>query len=215
MPLQDVLDDIANYLSNVDNELAVFKFSHWDGFDDDAFAALFGAVQDTLGKWLFTTRPPTGKRLADFTLSQFVSDGPCALAVFDTVGEMPPGLWIYRDWDDSDVAEGDLTVYDEFTGTDNFQLMPPDQEQKYADFNGWCKDPDTIPCDLFLFSWTLTPTIQPVSWLADDCDPLLGSELAGLPSPNSHGKAMNMLYVDYVERARVTDVAIWQNGLLG
>jgi hypothetical protein len=30
--------------------------------------------------------------------------------------------------------------------------------------------------------------------------------------PNAHGKIINLLYVDYVQGARVTDVALFQNG---
>ena len=36
--------------------------------------------------------------------------------------------------------------------------------------------------------------------------------MAGLAVPNRHGKIVNMLYVDYVEFARVADVGLFQNG---
>jgi len=86
------------------------------------------------------------------------------------------------------------------------------------------------PCDLFLLSWTLTPQATAIPpWipptplqLSRRANPTLGAAIrfADPPAepppppriPNTHKRIINSLYVDYVQGARVTDVALFQNG---
>ncbi len=68
-----------------------------------------------------------------------------------------------------------------------------------------------IPCDLFLLSWTLTP-VTDVWQVSEPASRALGSSMASLPVSNRYGKIVNLLYVDFEEYARVTDVALFRNG---
>jgi hypothetical protein len=58
-------------------------------------------------------------------------------------------------------------------------------------------------------SWTLTP-VTGVWFASQPANRSLGAAMTALAVPNSHGKIVNMLYVDYVEFARVADVALFQ-----
>jgi hypothetical protein len=103
-------------------------------------------------------------------------------------------------------------VYDEFSDTTDYDVMKGDQLGKFAAFNGKCKKKPEVLCDLFLLSWTLTPTTH-VWKTCKEANQNLGAEMAKLAVPNSLGFIPHILYVDYVESARVTDVALLRNGL--
>ncbi len=103
--------------------------------------------------------------------------------------------------------------------------LPVGQFPKFDDFNGTCKNtytpvgatsPVTVPCDLFLLSWTLTPPTavlgQNVWAFSSSANKVLGSDTANIGA-NSAGQIVNLLYVDYVEYARVCDVALARNGI--
>ena len=70
-----------------------------------------------------------------------------------------------------------------------------------------------VPCDLFLLSWTLTPPVN-VRAFAAEPNRNLEAALRELKIPNRFGCVVNLLYADYVDSARVTDVAIQQNQAL-
>ena len=96
--------------------------------------------------------------------------------------------------------------------------MRADQLTKFANYDGMMANAPEKPCDLFLLSWTLTPKKRPpwMVWpLAQAVNHHLGEFRSGPPPtavPNAKGKIINLLYVAYVEFARVTDVALFQNG---
>ncbi|MCU1246640.1 MAG: hypothetical protein JWN02_2550, partial [Acidobacteria bacterium] len=111
-------------------------------------------------------------------------------------------------------------IFDHYTGTQDFNKMKNDQLDKFAKYAGKCTDTAKSDCDLFLFSWTLTPTEPPstevplsVISLANQANPFLGQTVATTPIPNAQGQIMNLLYVDFAEAARVCDVALYQLGV--
>ena len=69
-----------------------------------------------------------------------------------------------------------------------------------------------MPCDLFLLSWTLTPPTA-VWTLARLADKRL-VDVVGPLAKNPAGRVINALYLDYVEHARGTDLALVRNGLV-
>ncbi|NEN89628.1 MAG: hypothetical protein F6K48_12245 [Okeania sp. SIO3H1] len=211
--LSEVLDDIKRFANEGHRELAILKFSHFDNIDDNTYVQLANQIETALGPWLVKTIPG-GKRLADVTLNEYVKNGPALLVLVDgnyAVKNRRPGFWVYRDWDASDPAVGELRVFDQYSNTTDFDKMKEDQFAKFNNYNGKCKNDPSVPCDLFLLSWTLTPPTAVWSF-SKVANRNLGLAMTELRVPNGYGQIVNMLYVDYVEYARVTDVALFQNG---
>ncbi|MCY7295676.1 phosphatidylinositol-specific phospholipase C domain-containing protein [Alteromonas sp. a30] len=210
--LSEVLSDIKSYCQQGNKELAILKFSHFSDIGSSHYSDFCQEVENAIGDWMVKTKPE-GKRLAQGTLNEYVSNGPAMMVVIGNdlaINEPRQGFWVYKDWDSEKVAQADLTVFDEYSNTMSFSKMKQDQFEKFENFTGQCKKDSSVPCDLFLLSWTLTPptAVWPVS---KEANRALGEAMVELPAQNQYGKIVNMLYVDYVEYARVADVAIIQN----
>jgi hypothetical protein len=208
-------------------ELVILKFSHWDGFRiqnnwDDFTEVVRGSLDGLLYDGTMRKRG----RLADTKLGTFIGSGKPCLALCDApypgaTGMVPDNLWTYRNWDAPDAAAADLTVFDVWSQTDDFTTMwhgqapdpsfaelPVGQLLKFDQFNGRCRDGTTV-CDLFLWSWTLSVTGH--TGPTDTPDACLGRYLATI-GPNG-GRIINLLYCDYVEYARGSDIALLRNGV--
>jgi hypothetical protein len=224
--LQTVLDDIAAFANEGHKELVILTFSVFKHINSNRYKELVRMVVATIGKWLVKSKP-NGKRLADITLSEYVKEKTAILVVVDkdfAVHNPEKGLWVYRDWNrrnrEGKLDPGDLCVHDSYSKTEDFEGMRTDQHNKFAGFEGLMERGDgegRKPCDLFLLSWTLTPKSATTPWqLSRRANPSLGQDhRLGYPPaniPNRHGKIINLLFVDYVESARVTDVALFLNG---
>jgi hypothetical protein len=161
------------------------------------------------------------------------------------------GLYKYRDWYARDPAAGDLTVFDIFSNTNVFDTMalnsaasdskyaippggtplPIGQLNKFDWFDGLCQKDDRDPnkrsnvqCDLFLLSWTLTPSIPMTERRPLERTAFAGAESANrnltsyLAIPKYQGAnakklSMNVLYTDAVEFSRSVDLALIRNGI--
>lgn len=212
--LEEVLADVWRYMNEGHRELVILKFSHYQNIDSDSYKKMVTMISDYLSPWLVTKRPEDG-RLAEVGIRTFLEDQGAIIAVSDT--DLPlihrtDGIWVYRDWESQNAVEGDLRVYDRYSNTMSYDAMKQDQLDKFSKYDGRCEAKPFPPCDLFLLSWTLTPptAVWPFSKSANRN---LGQAMAELKVPNQHGQIVNLLYVDYVEYARVTDVALWQNGI--
>jgi len=217
-PVQEVLNDVNKFMSEGHHELAILKFSHYDGFDDTVYRTLVQMIKDTLGPWLFITSPTT--RLAQLSLQEIMGSGPDAsaepsgkllvLCDGDYPVDIPTrGIYVYRDWESPDPQKGNLTVYDQYSNTINYEQMKQDQLAKFEAFDGKCKYNPAVPCDLFLLSWTLTPPTD--VWDASKAaNRQLGAVMSGV-NRNRNGFITNIIYVDYYEYSRVTDVAVTVN----
>jgi hypothetical protein len=232
--LQTVLDDVRRFANEDRRELIILKFSHFQGVDSSLkYARLADQIIRTIGDWLVQPRPDD-QRLADIPLSEFVKDRPAILVVVDgefAIRDRRNGIWVYRNWGAPEEAarRDDLRVFDRWSNTENFEGMQNGQLGHFRDYNGRMQHGDR-PCDLFLLSWTLTPRATAIPpWipptplmLSRRANPALGAAIRfedpppNPPPPpqipNAHGKIINLLYVDYVQGARVTDVALFQNG---
>jgi hypothetical protein len=212
-PVQEVLNGVKKFMSEGHRELVILKFSHYKGFTEDIYRRLVKMLQDTLGAWLL--QKTWSGRLADAPLQTLIGNGGKVLVVCD--GKYPvniptQGIHVYRDWDSSDPKQGDLTVYDQYSDTMDYDQMSKDQLEKFKAFNGKCKNDSNVPCDLFLLSWTLTPPTD-VCAVSNSANRNLGQAMSSV-GRNSQGFIPNILYVDYCQRARATDVAIVENGVL-
>lgn len=231
-PLATVLADVRKFAEEGHRELLILNFSHFEKEipGELYIERLVPQIEQSLGRWMYKSLP-AGKRLADVTLAQYTAAGPAILVVVGdgrAIDTPKDGFWYYRDADSKTASKGDLRVYDEYSETKDAQYMEDDQRRKFEDYDGFCHyvpkpgDPvpeEPVPCDLFLLSWTLTPVsptdggLPPyqVDVYADDINPILGRWLADLAVRNRYGQIINLVYVDYVEWARVTDVVILQN----
>lgn len=220
--LSDVLDQIKKFMEEGHHELVILKFSHYGAFNLHIYPKLVDEIDHKLGNWLYSTPLALsgGKRLAERPLSDYISTTGAILVVCDCdkdkdrcnldypLQHPQPGIWVYRDRDMAPEKD-ELRVYDDYTGTEKYETMKADQLRKFDNFND--KDPH---CDLFLLSWTLTPGGFPhIPFVPSLCKPAnrrLGADMAHLV-PNKYGCIPNLIYVDCVESARVTDVALFQN----
>jgi hypothetical protein len=213
--LSEVLDDVYRFAMEEHQELIILKFSHMD-FDDTAYRILVERISARLGPWLVKSKPPH-KRLADMTLNEYVgAKGPAILVVVGdnyAVNVKEPGFWVYRDWTSTALAaaQGDLRVFDRWSNREIFEKMKNHQFDQFEKYNGKMKHDQSLPCDLFLLSWTLSPATG-VWFAAQAANRRLGEYIIKTPPRNRHGQMINLLYVDYVEYARVTDVALFRNG---
>lgn len=229
--LADVLDQIARFMKEGHRELAMFKFSHYEDFTQDGYTKMCNLITQKVGTWLYAG-PPAGRRLADVPLNDYLATRGTALMLFDKDGDkqyaFPPGakgLYVYREWSSEHAAQGDLVVFDIYSDTMDFDVMaystkpdkdypmvPRGQLPKFNYYNGKCLKVPEVTCDLFLLSWTLTPptAVWTVARLAD-------KHLVDVVGPlgkNPAGLSMNLLYLDYVEYARATDLCLLRNGLV-
>jgi hypothetical protein len=152
----------------------------------------------------------------------------------------PTGIFSYRDWYATDPEAGDLRVFDVYSNTANFGKMAtgngddPDalravlrngtrlrqgQLLKNEWFDGICRNPyddhgvkKDLPCDLFLLSWTLTPTGGGAFDTSREASQKLASFMAVTAFKNPHGQRINVLYTDAVEHSRSVDVSLIRNG---
>jgi hypothetical protein len=251
VPLQDVLDDIRDFMKD-HNELVILKFSHYgtadDPFNQNDFNELVTMLRDSdkgLRQWLLTNDPE--QRIGATKLQRLLAPNSGTVLIFADAGQqnnqqveyldrsLPgnKGIRRYRDWYAPDPENGDLTVFDIFSDTDNFDAMatgtgndpdaratdragnrlPRGQFPKFALFDGNCRNKDgnnNVPCDLFLLSWTLTPDAGGAVGLSRDANKKLVDNSASHPdaTANRHGQKINLLYTDVVQESRSTDVAL-------
>lgn len=214
--LSTILAEIQRYCNFGHRELIIIDWSHFDNWDATVYQQFVTQVNNAIGRWLWKTPLQPGQRLADIPLSTFTANGPCiisAVAEQWAVNNPQAGFWIFRDWDASDSNVGNLVVFDKYSDTTNYEQMKNDQLLKFATFTGKQEKFPTLPVDMFLLSWTLTP-VTGVWFASKDANRNLGNVLPTVQNPNGYGRIMNCLYVDYVEYARVTDCGIKQNDYL-
>ena len=208
--LRTVLADITQFMTEGRSELILLKFSHFGNFNTVAYELLVAEVKAALGTWLYKTPlPPDKKSLGQLTLNE-CKDRVLVLVDGHWAKDYPePGFWVYRDSTAAKPSEGQLVVFDQYSKTDHYETMKNKQIEHYQNFTGKCDD--GTPIDFFLLSWTLTPqTVETVESLARKANPHLAAEVQKLPA-NPNG-IVNILYVDYAQYARPSDVAITKLG---
>jgi len=191
-----MLDQAAAFFQETRRELVIFKVSHFCKFDDDKHQKLVRLIVDKLDRYLFKNEPT---KLLTTPIGSFVGQGSRAIIWYDNdyITEHPqPGFW------------RQLSVYDKYSETNDFGQMEADQLEKMKKHSGSINQ-------LFLLSWTLTisaPYIQDflqgsLHALTTQANRNLGQFLA----KEANGYEINIVYVDFLEDARVTDCAILLN----
>lgn len=215
--LSVVLDDIRRYCQFGHKELILIDWSHFKNFDAEVYKTFTDQLNAKIGTWQFKGPLQPGQRLADIPLSQFTPSGPCILSAIDedwAIDDPKAGFWVFRNSAADNSDDGQLVVFDQYSDTAFYDTMRDDQLEKFENYDGKQQNFPNLPCDMFLLSWTLTSPVGAGVWpLSTEANRHLGHVIDDpeVHIPNSHGKIMNALYVDYVEFARVTDVGILQN----
>lgn len=214
--VQTVLDDVKRFLMYGHKELIVLKFSHFE-FNDRDYTTLANKIVSTLTPFLLTSCP-MGKRLADIPLENLIKNYGRVIVLFDDADSPTAakfskiGIWTYADAGRLSRPGSDLVVFDSYADTISYQNMKSDQFSKFQNYNGWSSKNPPIGCDLFLLSWTLTPKTL-VHTYAEIANAQLASAIIELKIPNQFNQRINIVYVDYFEMARVTDVCLYLNGV--
>lgn len=223
VPLTEGLDDIKSFLQKGGKDMIILKFSHFGSttggdFTSSQYNEMVKLIDDRLGSWIYRGPLPAGKRLADLTLNDY--DGKILIVVDGKWAKEYPhaGYWIYRDATKDGASEGQLRVFDKYSDSDSYDSMKKEQIDHFFQYQGTCKDGS--PCDLFLLSWTLTPpdwnpSLETVWSLCHTPNQHLADEVGKLPEVNEWGRIINVVYVDYVQYARPSDVAIAEKNTSG
>ena len=223
-PVDRVMKDVRKFMQEGHNEVVILKFSHFLGFgaclkDKFFYPTLRDTIVENVSPWMYKANVHP----AEVPLNDIVTDGGKVIVVVDGDWAAPQcqqeeaGFYVYKDWCSGDgncdstgnPGQGEFTVYDQYSNTTNYDQMKNDQLNKFASFNGKMKNDPSLQCDLFLLSWTLTPGPN-VSGVSAIANRNLGAGMSNV-NRNQNGFIPNVLYVDYYERARVTDTAITMN----
>jgi hypothetical protein len=214
--LAAVLADIREFAAS-HSELIIIDFSHFEDFGSNSVSTVYdrftSQISDALGLWMFMNKP-ADVRLSQLTLRDYALGSSRILVCIDddfAIKYPKAGFWLFRNSLAANVAEGALRVFDQYASDMNYDDMRDDQLRKYENYAGYANP--VIECDLFLLSWTCTSIVGAGVWqISKDPNRHLGRIMADLNIPNDHGQIPNLLYVDYCEFARVTDVALFANG---
>jgi hypothetical protein len=217
--LSDVLQEIADFCNEGQKELVVLGFSHFSHFgepdDPTIYDKFVDEVNSKISTWMYKTKP-AGVRLADITLSEYITNGMALVVVVDETWPIDypeTGFWVFRNSESETAEQGDLRVFDQYAKDMDYEDVKTDQTEKYDAYNGYCAPETTVPCDLFLLSWTCTSPVGVGVWqVSKDVNRHLGDFMLNLTMPNDDGYYPTIIYVDYCEFARATDVVLYANG---
>jgi hypothetical protein len=218
-PLHEVLHDVKRFMQEGHQEAVMLLFSHFKDFADcttdrlsPEYSTLVSSLFNTLGPWLYYNT--TGDvRPAHVPLSEMLSGGGKVIALVQgnwasVLCQPEPYIFVYKDWSGEALHLGLFNVFDMYSDMRDYDSMRGDQFQKYAVYNGRMKWAPSIECDLFVFSWTLTPiAVEDVQSTSEEANRNLANEMNSVHR-NPYGFIPNMLFVDYYQYARVTDTAI-------
>lgn len=193
-PLADVLDETTAFLTQHPTETAILKFSHIrddNGHDPSFTKQKINEMLDSYSTFMYTNSL-NGVNLATVTLGSVRGK---MILVFDYDQYINPATGRFRYKDGSSAQPGaNITVYDNYSETDDYNTMKNDQLQKwneYARLNAG---------HLFLLSWTLTstppdPSIQTLAGEANSRLPdVLHDQIVVNKAP-----LPNIVYIDFMD----------------
>jgi hypothetical protein len=211
--LGSALSEIAQFLNQpgCEKEIVILNFSHTlslnddfegGGFNEAEWIGLVQAISSALSGYLYTVSASTSiPNLNTVTVNDVIASGRRVIAVFDGIppDQVAPsdGIFLYADYDSS--KPGSLTIYNEYSNTDDVGDMESDQLSK---FKQYCKPSSW----LFLLSWTMTwkivgalsTTIESMATTVNfDVNPKLNWAIA--QGAIGTGRIPNILYVDYTD----------------
>ena len=224
--LDGILQDIYDFMHDDQaKELVILKFSHFDNFGVDSgansiYRDFTKKITDKIYDYLFNDYSHTTK-FGSIPYMTLVSDGGKVLVVCDeyTLNNQTQGIFTYRDGSlecqeeerNDNPTEGNLVVWDCYSNSTTTSDMETQQLGYLSNYKGKCDGPyPNTTCDMFLLSWTLTPWTRSVWQDSENPDRDLGKYMNTVEK-NQYGQIPNLLYVNYFEFARVTDISIMLN----
>ena len=192
-------------------ELIIVKITLPKCATHKTYKQLIADIKKPLKSWLVTPdqlpKDPNGTRLrlAEVTMGHYLVNGAAVIVVVDgdfAIKYPEEGIWVYRNANAEKPSEGDLTVFDEPSDTNDFAEMKKDQLNKLTKFNGKCTSDPSVPCDLFMLSWI---TKNDSRYGSKKINAGLGEAM--LNNPNRHGFYPNLLNTNFTEQARAVFIA--------
>lgn len=213
--LKDVLNDAVMFLQQNPSETLILKFSHTRNDSGHHSADITKRVIE-----LLQTTPTYKQYLYASDAAQPNLDTiPLAqlrgkiIAVFDqeyaSYFDPQQGIFSYRDFDPSHSdTEQNLSVYDSYSNTDDFNKMSADQLNKLNQYGGWGKN------HLFLLSWTLTGTAGHLNIhsLAEKANTNLDASLSHALTVDKDPMP-NIVYIDFMNPILAQDIVQYNTKL--
>jgi hypothetical protein len=203
--LKSVLDEVVKFLGEYHTETAILKFSHIrDDGDDHNPAVIKSKINALLTNYrnvIYTNKNPD-VNLAKVTLAE--ARGKMIL-VFDYVEFIDPAVGHFHYADGSSAQPGfNITVFDEYSNTDDYDTMEADQLQK------WNANAGLGRGHFFLLSWTLTPKFagHGVEHLAGEANPKLPEVLYSRIITRKAQKP-NIVYIDFVNNQTAQSIIMY------
>ncbi len=191
--LKAVLDQAQAFLKAHPTETAILKFSHIRNYNGHDPAVTKQKINDLLNDYsaAMYTNPTGSVNLAEVTLGDVRGK---IILVFDYSEYIDTATGRFRYKDGSSVQSGtNITVYDEYSNTSDYNKMKNDQLNKWHDYGGQGKG------YLFLLSWTLTPS--PPGQGVKDLAKVANSNLPGVLYEqiiSNNASKPNIVYIDFV-----------------
>ncbi|MTI81698.1 MAG: DUF11 domain-containing protein [Firmicutes bacterium] len=225
-----MLDKLAIFLQNTTHELVILAISHFCPENEFNHQELIDLITNKLENYLFND---TNVNLLETTIKQFVGQGSKVIVWYKDDAKShniitdTDGIWPYPGQD----CDEDGFIYDCYANEDNYEVMVNDQKGKMKTYSRRCEK-------LFLLSWTLTfqPSEASIKkGLTKECiynsisnDSFIGVGLRCLSATanrylgkflaknvnKNNNYLINILFVDYLRHARVTDCAIMLNNII-
>jgi hypothetical protein len=192
--LTSVLDQIKAFLSKHTGETVILKFSHIRNVSGHDPAVTKQKINGLLSNYSaeIYTNSTSRVNLAKVTIGNVKGK---MILVFDYSEYIKPATGRFRYKDGSSIISGsNLTVYDKYSDTSDYNTMKTDQLQKWQSYGGLGTG------HLFLLSWTLTTAnpAYPISSLATEANSklpdVLYDQIVSKSKPNP-----NIVYIDYMD----------------
>lgn len=200
--LRDVLDQAQAFLIAHPSEIAIFKFSHIRSYEDHDPDVTKSKINTLLNSYtaVIYTNSTSSVNLAGVSLGQLRGK---MILVFDYNDYVDPATGRFRYKDGSTVQSGaNITVYDEYSNTSDYNTMKNDQIQKWKTYGGMGNG------RFFLLSWTLTaspPLGASIETLAAQANSQLPGVLYDQIVVNKLSKP-NIVYIDYVNNTTTQSI---------
>lgn len=200
--LDDILDDVKNFLAGGSKEVVFLKFRSHAAGDRQGTVDL---VKSKLKDQLYTA--DTTPHFATQKLADLAGESGRVVAVFtpDYKHQLAPkdGIFPYIDYGNEDTGQyigpsdhHNLGVYDAYSHQSELSVMQKDQLAKWAAHGGYGND------YLFLLSWTLTGStdnILDLDLLSAAANPQLPRALRTIAAENPSKGLPNIVYLDQVD----------------
>jgi hypothetical protein len=203
--LKAVLDQTQAFLTDHPSETAILKFSHIRNYNDHHASDTKLLINNLLNQY---SAKMYVNASANINLA-YVNMGSVRgkmILVFDYDEFINPATGRFRYKDGGSIQpDTNITVYDEYADTSNYEDMKANQLKKWKDYGGMGNG------RLFLLSWTLTasPPGSTIETLANTANTRLPGVLYD-QIVTAHASKPNIVYIDFVNGS-VTQSIIMYN----